>query len=232
MGTRVAARLAATLAAAVALGAPVLLASPMMSEGWDTLNNVSGWVNSMGPDGATLGNSANYLSISFAAETVPLPDQGDIVKTGPGSAAGLTGNYIAAGIQSVNFRFLAQDYAPDGLALYFASASHVWFLPLDTSTLSVGTFAGYSASLDYGTGWMGGPGTDAAAFLNDLAAVDWIGVYIGRNYAGCDLPPAQAYGLDDFTAYTATPEPDTVVLLLSALAPLLVVFRRIRAGKL
>ena len=221
------ARIVIMAAAIIALNRCELFATPIMTEGWDTVGNLSGWTTT--GDGS-LGNAAQYLAISFAAETVPVPGQ-DIFRTGPGSASGLTGNYIDNGAQAVTFRFLASDYTPDSLALYFASPTHVWSLALSTNALTVGTWTAYSASLSYDTGWIGGPGADAAAFALDLTSVDWIGVSIGRNNAGCDAPPAQSYGLDDFTAYTATPEPETYVLLLAAVAPLLVVFRKIRAGR-
>jgi len=216
-------QLAAALAVVMALSVTGVRASPILTETWDQVGNVNGW-NDPVPGDVTLGNSANYLSISFAAETVPLPGQ-DIIRTGPGSASGLTGDYVAAGIQSISFRFFAQDYVPDGLALYFYSPTTVWSLALNPAAVSVGNWTTYSVSLDYAAGWMGGPGTDASTFASDLASVDWIGVGINRSYGGCAAPPAQTYGLDDFSAATPTPEPETYVLLLAALVPLLIVFR-------
>lgn len=212
----------AAMAAVAALNAPELCASPLVSEGWDTAGNVNGWTT-MGAGGVTLDNSAQYLGISFAAETVPLPGQDDIIRTGPGSDPGLTGDYAANGIQAIGFRFLAQDYAPNGLALYFGTPTRVWSLALTAST--VGEWDTYQASLDYSAGWVSGPGADAAAFASDLSQVDWVGVHLSHNYAGCDSPPAQTYGLDDFAVYTETPEPATCVLLVTALVPLMVVFR-------
>jgi hypothetical protein len=220
---RLTVRLTATLAAAVALNGPDLRASPIVFEGWDQAGDVSGWVNTI-PGGATLANNAQYLSISFAEATVPLPNQDDIIRTGPGAAGGFTGDYVAAGIQSISFQFLALDYQPDSLALYFASSSRVWSLALEMPALAVWT--DYSASLDYAAGWAGGPGADAAAFTLDLTTVDWVGVYIGRTYAGCDVPPAQRYGLDAFASRMEVPEPETYLLIMATLFPLLIVFRR------
>lgn len=221
------ARVAALMAAVVALTALELRATPIMTETWDS-GTVNGWTST---GDATLGNPGTYLSISLPAETAPVPGT-DIVQTGPGAASGLTGDYIAAGVHSVNFRFLAQDYAPDTLALYFASPTHNWTLALDPATVSVGSWTSYTVSLDYTAGWMGGPGADAAAFASDLASIDTIGISIGRNYGACANPPAQIYGLDDFTANVATPEPETYVLLMAALAPLLVVYRKLRVGRI
>jgi hypothetical protein len=216
-------RLVAAMAAIAVLNAYELCASPIVFEGWDQTGNVSGWVNTM-PDGAILVNNSDYLTISFAEVTVPLPNQDDIIRTGPGAAAGFTGDYVAAGIQLLTFEFRAQDYAPDSLALYFASTSRVWSLALSPPTVSVWT--SYSVSFDYAAGWTGGPGADEADFMSDLTAVDWIGVYIGRTYAGCDLPPAQHYGLDSFSAQiTGVPEPEAYALLVVALLSLLIVFR-------
>ena len=216
-------RLTATLAALIILNAPEIHASPIVYEGWDLAGNVSGWVNTI-PDGATLANNSDYLSISFAEVTVPLPNQDDIIRTGPGAAAGFTGDYVAAGIQAISFQFLAQDYAPGSLAMYFYSPSRVWSLALAAPAVTVWTH--YVVSLDYAAGWMGGPGADEVTFASDLSMVDSIGIYIGRNYAGCDLPPAQRYGLDAFSAQTlAVPEPESYVLLLAASLSLLIVFR-------
>ncbi len=216
-------RLVAPVATFVVLNVLSLRASPIVYEGWGQVGDVSGWINTM-PDGVSLGNSANYLSISFPAQIVPLPGQDDIIRTGPGAAAGFSGNYTIAGIQSVEFRFLASDYQPESLSLYFASSSHVWFLSLNTP--APGVWSSYLASLAFSAGWTGGPGADQAAFASDLTMVDWIGISIGRNYGGCDLPPDQSYGLDDFTLRTETPEPETYILLLAVLGSLSVVFRR------
>ena len=215
------ARLVTIVAAVCTLNALELCATPIVSEGWDTIGNIDGWT-ATGPGGATLDNSDRYLSISFVAESVPLPGQ-DIVRTGAGAAAGLTGDYVANSAQSIGFRFLAQDYPFDGLTLYFASPSRVWAMPLAVPV--VGEWVNYRVSLDYNVGWIGGPGADATAFGNDLASVSWVGVGISHNYAGCDSVPAQNYGLDDFATYTETPEPGTCVFLLAATLPLLVMFR-------
>ena len=220
--TKLFVRPVAVMAVVLAMNVPELRATPIMSEGWDTVGSVNGW-NDTVTDDVTLGNTAHYLSIAFAAETVPLPG-GDIIRTGTGSADGLTGDYAAASINSVGFRFMTDQYSPDGLALYFGSSSHrVWSLALAAPPTNAWTT--YNVSLDYTAGWIGGPGADAAAFASDLSAVDWIGVYIDRTYGGCAAPPAQNYALDDFTAYTETPEPETYVLLLAALIPLGVIFR-------
>ncbi len=209
-----------TIAGLVMLGSAGAQASSVLGESWSA-GDVAGWVAEPA-DGLLLSNPSDYLRVSFAASDVPPPGQ-DLIRTGPGAAAGLTGNYVAAGIQAISFRFLAENYAPDGLSVYFASPSRDWHMPLTVSA-DVGVWTTYQVGFDYSLGWIGGPGADAALFALDLTDVQWIGFSLERTYAGCDAPPAQNYRLDELVF--VVPEPETYVLLLAALLPLLVVFHR------
>jgi hypothetical protein len=219
VGSILAPVLAAGLAL-LALCASVLDATPVVSETWDTPGSLDGWINNQ-PGSSSLSNQQGYLSIYLPELTVPSPGL-DIIRTGPGSLSGFAGNYPSEHALYVTFDFFAQDYQPEGLALYFATDTDSWFLPLDLP--SVGVWTDYRAFFDYSVGWIGEPGTDGSTFTNDLNSVAWIGVGIDRTYAGCTYPPAQVYGLDDFQL--ETPEPGTYMMLASVLLSALTVFRR------
>ena len=112
----------------------------------------------------------------------------------------------------VEFDFWAETVAPFDLEVWFrGTGGDIWSYNLTPS--GVGSWTDYSVSLGF-SGWVYGEGTSnpgEGVFLSDLAAIDWIGVYIYDGSEG-----NHTFGLDNWQLMV--PEPAEYVLALSALA--------------
>jgi hypothetical protein len=116
---------------------------------------------------------------------------------------------------NVAFDFWAEDIEPDYMQVRWRSAtnSSVWRATVfdsDSSSMPTGTWTSLSAPsfrsyLDWDFG-----GGNQEQFVNDLATIDWIGVFIWRNTAD-----AQHYGIDNFRLMI--PEPGQCVMFAAAL---------------
>lgn len=113
------------------------------------------------------------------------------------------------------FDFFAEDVVPDYVQIRWKSStnSEVWRSTVFDSQktgLSTGVWTHMAGpAFSSATDWNYGSGTQEQ-FINDLAAIDWIGVYIWRNTGA-----AQNYGLDDFRLMV--PEPGETLMLGAAL---------------
>jgi hypothetical protein len=166
--------------------------------------------------GPSEGNTTDWLKI-----TLPT-DKTDTVK---GEAADL----FAGTWQSdywVEFDFWAQgDNPPLALEVRWADAAgdRIWGNTIesaavgsgDWNTLRSDPFAFSASNWDLKSG----TGGDAADFLADLNAIDWIGVSISTD--GFD---SGVYGVDDFKLMV--PEPAEYLMLAAALITALLVMRR------
>ena len=116
----------------------------------------------------------------------------------------------------IEFDFFAQDETPDFLELRFeGTASGDYWGYLLTPSSPVGDWTTYSVALDHAdTQWFHGEGTSRGSesdFLDDLGAIDWVGVYINDGTVD-----GNRYGLDNFQLMV--PEPAEYALAFSALA--------------
>lgn len=194
-------------------------------ETW-TEAGLRGWAAYWGNASVSLVNPGDYLRISFAEIDAPLPDLvKEIVRTDAAPATSMfVGNYRDTGIGWTTFKFLAEDVEPGFAQLRWTSGTHTWRYSLDGIDIGWNTF---KITFDYDAGWIGGPGwNNEDQFLTDLAAVDWIGIYISRG--GADITMAQNYGLDSFQLFV--PEPGQINMLCAAGLALLLTLRRKRAA--
>lgn len=178
-------------------------------EGWTTSD---GWVSLANPGSGGVTNSG-YLQVTLAA-TDPfnqgLDEWWALVSTPATNLfAGTweTGSYVA-------FDLYAANILPEYVQIQWGStnSSHVWrntVYDINDGGLSVGQWTGVRAMLEDYSSWDYGGGTQQE-FLDDLAAIDWIGVYIWRGSAD-----EQIYGIDSFRL--AIPEPGQVAALAMAL---------------
>jgi hypothetical protein len=103
----------------------------------------------------------------------------------------------------ISFDFWAENAIPQNLQFQFhATNENVWGYNITDRITSTQTWTTVQVGLGYENAWGPLPGFDDAEeqFLADLAAIDWIGVYIFR-----DTDEREVYGLDNFRL--PVPEP-------------------------
>jgi len=183
-------------------------------EGWVTLSNpMTG-----GSDGG------GYLKM--ALDPAPLIDPGSqwhaLAKVQASSL--FAGNW--QGVQ-VAFNFWAEDVQPEYVQVRWASTNAVWRSTVfDSGSSSMSTqqwTSLVSPSLVSYLDWDYGSGSQQR-FIDDLSAIDWIGVYIWRNTG-----MAQEYGLDEFRLMV--PEPAEYMMIAAALVSSALSLRRRWAGR-
>ncbi|MCX7590607.1 MAG: PEP-CTERM sorting domain-containing protein, partial [Kiritimatiellae bacterium] len=125
----------------------------------------------------------------------------------------------------VEFDFWAEDVVPGAVQLRWAAATNENYWSYNLMVTATQTWTHLKATFDDWEAWMY-PGATEDQFLADLAAIDWIGVYVLRN---SDIE--QSYGIDDFTL--VVPEPSQWAMLAAALtgSGLSLLRRRRGAGK-
>lgn len=184
--------------------------------GWysDTGNSTIERLNSGGhPDG--------WLRIGFPAN----PDPGEYVELARLTQATdlFAGNWQPN--MWVQFDFWAESLNAEAVEVRWeadpgvtgGSGGYTWRYTLGAANAGWNTF---SASFANHESWRDAFGPSASAFLADLSAIDWIGVYIQRG-AGAD---EALYGLDNFRLMV--PEPAEIVLLAAAALGFVLLRRR------
>ena len=163
--------------------------------------------------GTTLDISGGTLNLQFPS-TDGAPVEHTIVST---IGATFTGNYLQYDpYLTVNFKIYSDAQVPNKLALYLKGVGgREW-----TTLLSTPTANGWTSYLVpiYSVVWSqysGAPGV----FLSDIASVTSFGFYIEQG----SIDSSENYKLDDMVL--TVPEPETVWLILAALASLGVTFR-------
>lgn len=211
------------------LGGPVMAASIVGSFTWDNVGDVEGWT-APGQDWVTLGNPGTggpggegdgFLKIDMAA-TPGFPSEGSFALARTPASALFAGTWESD--MWVEFDFWAQDVEPEYVEVRWAGDDgSVWrstVFDSDESTMQTETWSQLSSAsfTDYAD-WDYGGGNQED-FVNDLASIDWIGVYVWRS--GGD---AQRYGIDNFNLMVPEPE-EYVMMFASALVILLSIGRR------
>ena len=156
---------------------------------WDTAGSVESWTKDNSR--VTVSNPEDYLQMSFLAQYgPPSPEWCRVYSV----SNAMTGDYVAAGIGSIGFRFKAENAAPSAMWLSIRSgvSGNEWFVPLEVA--EVGSWKDYSISLAYGAGWYKGPEQTEAQYEADLRNVTRVGVYVRRSSIGA----AERYCVDDF----------------------------------
>jgi len=119
----------------------------------------------------------------------------------------------------IEFDFWAKDTPPDTLQIRWGddTSGRIWGNTVTSSGLGWSSLRtdSFSNHLD----WRLNPAHTASDFTDDLASIDWIGVYIFRD--GTD---EEIYGVDDMKLMV--PEPEEYLMLAAALITALLVMRR------
>lgn len=195
---------------------------------WDTAGlqgwtSSDGWVSIANPGSGGITNSG-FLQVTLAA-TDPfnqgLDEWWALVST--------PATNIFAGSWDTNmyiaFDLYADTILPEYVQVQWGStnSSHVWrntVYDINDGGLSVGDWTEVKAMFQDYSSWDYGGGTQQE-FLDDLAAIDWIGVYIWRGSAD-----EQVYGVDRFRLMI--PEPGQVFVLAAAMLSCAWFFRKKR----
>lgn len=122
----------------------------------------------------------------------------------------------------VEFDFWAQDVVPSSIAVQWESDDSTrWeqnVFDSATDTLALQTWTTFGASFEY-TYWSSTGNPSEQEYLDDLANINWIGVYIFDGTGNDNL-----YGLDDFKLMI--PEPSEYALAAAAMLVMLMSVRR------
>lgn len=166
-------------------------------DGWTSDES---WVTLSNPESG--GVDGGYLNIDLldAIGFLP-PERWFALATAPASS--LFAGYWSSDMW-IQFDFWADDFEPEYVQVRFAGEDATeWrntVFDSDSSTMQTQTWTQLtSARFESYTDWDYGGGSQED-FVNDLAAIDWIGVYIWRNTS-----VAQDYGIDNFRLMV--PEP-------------------------
>jgi hypothetical protein len=217
--------------AALALGVCLLLTAAQAdiiigSNTWNAADDLEGWTAD-DQDWVTLGNpnaggpdNSGYLGIGMV-ETTPFQFE-EWEALAQTSATNLfVGTWTTN--MWVTFDFFAEDIAPNYIQVWWGSTNdNVWTYTVATNeNITTQLWNALSAPLFNYDAWSDDFSPPESEFLDDLAAIDWIGVYIFR-----DEEMEQDYGLDDFELHV--PEPAEMMLLAAAFLTSAVSMRRKR----
>lgn len=199
---------------------------------WSTSGDLEGWESDeMWADlsnpgaGGTGGAGDGYLNIHFDPTTeMPPTEWFTLVKVD-------ASRLFAGAWQSemwVEFDFWANDAPPDYVEIHWAGQSgNEWssrVFDATTSSMDEQTWTRLtSAQFESYQDWDYGGGTQQQ-FVEDLASIDWIGVYVGR-----DSADAQDFGVDNFNLMV--PEPTQSVMLLASAAAVILSMRQRKRGE-
>lgn len=136
-------------------------------------------------------------------EEVELTNPGDVLNVRHGSqespafsadivAGALPGSILPT---NVSYRFRSGHVPPSAVRTIFHSARDGSTWHISHTPPPAGLQGLVDLPVDYGTGWIKGPGQTEDEFLDDLRHVDWIGVYI-RRHGDIALQDSK---IDDFT---------------------------------
>lgn len=178
--------------------------------GW---TSSQGWVNLSNPGSGGI-NDTGYLRATLDATTTGVGDPGAewYALSKVDASSFFAGNWEGAWVE---FDFLAENVAPAYVQIRWQSSTNsaVWRSTVfnsQKSGMSTGVWTRLGGpALSSSADWNYGGGTQEQ-FVNDLASIDWIGVYVFRGTAD-----EQRYGLDDFRLMV--PEPGETMMLGAAL---------------
>jgi len=194
---------------------------------WTTAGDLEGW--SSGEGWVTLSNPGTggvdedgYLNIHFdPTSEFPPTDWFALAKVDAASL--FAGTWQSS--MWVEFDFWAEDVQPEYVQVRWTGESgNQWsdtVFDSGESTMQTQTWAHLmSAQFESYADWDYGSGSQQE-FVDDLATIDWIGVYVWRNSTD-----AQDYGLDNFNLMV--PEPAEWTMILASVAVTVLSVRRRR----
>ena len=169
-------------------GASAVRAASVYTEGFG--GGMSGWTNY---DLYAWQATNGYAQVRFGGSGLPLPSEVTLLASNNASGGAFSGNYLAAGIGVVGFRFMAVSALPTDLLFQWQRGTSYYSRLLTPGIASTGVWYQFVLSLagkDEG-GWSGSP---ASEFTNALAAVDQIRLNLKVTLSASPT----FYRLDDF----------------------------------
>jgi hypothetical protein len=136
--------------------------------------SLGGWTNTGSP---AWRSTNDYAQVTFSAS--PTPQTSTLIATGTLASAAFTGDYTAAGMTLLGFKFRAEQVLPSGLTLRWMRTTNGYFRNLQTAVLATGIWYQFHFSLqDKETGgWDGDPGD---LFTQVLAGVDTVALAVTK----------------------------------------------------
>lgn len=162
---------------ALALGALLMRLSP--ASGAEArietfTGSMNGWTNSGAPAWLAVSNRAQA---TFSAS--PSPQTSTLLTTGALFSAAFTGDYTAAGIALIGFKFRAEQVLPSVLTLRWTRESNGYFRNLQAEILSTGQWYQFHFLMTgkEAGGWDGDP---ESLFTNVLGGVDTLAIAVTK----------------------------------------------------
>lgn len=136
--------------------------------------SLGGWTNTGSP---AWRSTNDYAQVTFSAS--PAPQTSTLIATGALASAAFTGDYAAAGMALLGFKFRAEQVLPSGLTVRWMRTTNGFFRNLQTDVLATGVWYQFYFSLkDKETGgWDGDPGD---LFTQVLAGVDTVALAVTK----------------------------------------------------
>ena len=170
--------------------------STLVTEATEYVESFGGGTSQWSGRGAVAVRDAEgRLEASFSRQTsVPIPETGSLVATNGASGGAFEGDYGAAELKEMGFRFLAADVKPSEAVVRIFAGNRAYLHALDLSGLTVGEWKVFRISLEgLAAGkWNGGDSSEEQ-FQRNLERVTCVEVQVSRRGA-----KAQRYALDDF----------------------------------
>ena len=151
-------------------------------------------------------NPGTYLQIAFGKQSMSFPAVYLMRADAAASSGRFVGDYWAAGVASISFRFYCPTHLPAQARLYMygVTTGNRWYVPL--AGLQAGQWTQFNIPLTYSAGWKLDSQPTQEKFESDVTqGIGWIGVRIQRNSSTV----AQNYGIDDFVLNGYSPDDDT-----------------------
>jgi len=211
-------------AGVVALSSALCYGTPSLGTVEDFSGGASGWnLDNNGNGGVSLTGVGGALQLSFPNSVM---DLSAIAYADNGSSSGhFVGDYVAANVGLVNFSITSLTTPPSYLAVYLQGGDGQMWLNYVTAPTGLGLQT-YAVAIGQPSDWIQ-TGTivddgSALAFSSGLHNVLRLGFYAENGTAS----GTQLFNFDDVSLnMLPVPEPETIWLLLAAVASLGITFR-------
>jgi len=136
--------------------------------------SLGGWTNTGSP---AWRSTNDYAQVTFSAS--PTPQTSTLIATGALDSAAFAGDYAAAGMALLGFKFRAEQVLPSGLTVRWMRTTNGFFRNLQADVLATGVWYQFYFSLQSKEtgGWDGDPGD---LFTQVLAGVDTVALAVTK----------------------------------------------------
>lgn len=195
------------VALATMVTATAYAATPDQAETWNA-GSTEGWsgYDVLNCSARPVSNPGTHLQIAFGKQSMSFPAVYLMRADAAASGGVFVGDYGAAGVTSISFRFYCPTHVPANARLYIYSVTtgNRWYFSLPG--LQAGQWTDFTIPLSYAAGWKLDADPTQEKFETDVTqGIGWVGIRIQRNSSTV----AQNYGMDDFVLNGYNPDDDT-----------------------